>query len=266
MISIPLFKRNMISAIKLSLIFIAILTMYTSMIIYMFDPSLADMLNQYQEMMPKVMSAVRMSGDSGTLIEFINTYLNGFIMLIFPLIFEIILINKLVMKYVDSGSMAYLLATPNSRKKIILTQLLSIVLSITLLIIIITIIGILCSEIMFKGELDIPKYIQLNVSIWLLHLALSSISFFFACFFNESKGFFALGAGLPVIFYLINMLANMGGDLEKLKYFTIFTLVPGKEIIANSSYVLPYNLILATIAIVLYIFGVIRFIKKDLPL
>ncbi len=186
-------------------------------------------------------------------------------MLIFPLIFEIILINKLVMKYVDSGSMAYLLATPNSRKKIILTQLLSIVLSITLLIIIITIIGILCSEIMFKGELDIPKYIQLNVSIWLLHLALSSISFFFACFFNESKGFFALGAGLPVIFYLINMLANMGGDLEKLKYFTIFTLVPGKEIIANSSYVLPYNLILATIAIVLYIFGVIRFIKKDLP-
>ena len=52
MISLPLFKRNMISAGKLSIIFIAILTMYTSVIIYMFDPELAEMLNQYQQMMP----------------------------------------------------------------------------------------------------------------------------------------------------------------------------------------------------------------------
>lgn len=266
MISLPLFKRNMISAGKLSIIFIAILTMYTSVIIYMFDPELAKMLNQYQQMMPGVMSAVGMSGASGTLIEFIHTYLYGFLMLIFPMIFEIIIINNFVVKYVDSGSMACLLATPNSRKKIIITQLLSICLSIAFLIVVITGVGLACSAAMFKGELDISKYIQLNFSVLLLHFAISGITFFAACFFNESKGYFTLGAGLPILFYLINMLANMGGNLENLKYATIFTLFPGEKIISSGSGVFSSNLILALIGVILYIGGAACFVKKDLPL
>lgn len=266
MISSPLFKRNMVSSLKLNIIFIAVLAMYTSIIIYMFDPELAGMLEQYQEMMPGMMSAVGMSGSSGTLIEFIHTYLYGFIMLIFPLIFEIILVNKMVMKYVDSGSMACLLATPNSRCKIIVTQVLSICLSVIFLIIVTTMIGLFCSNIMFPGDLDIEKYIQLNFSILLLHFVLSGIAFLSACLFNESKGYFALGAGIPLAFYLINMLANMGNDLEKFKYFTIFTLVPGEEIIAGTSNVIYSNLTLCVIGILLYIFGSVYFVKKDLPL
>lgn len=266
MISLPLFKRNMIYAGKLSIIFIAILTMYTSIIIYMFDPELAEMLNQYQQMMPGIMSAVGMSGTAGTLIEFINTYLYGFLMLIFPMIFEIIIINKFVMKYVDSGSMACLLATPNSRKKIIVTQLLSIWLSIIFLIVVITGIGLVCSAAMFKGELEILKYIKLNLSVLLLHFAISGIVFFSACYFNESKGYFTLGVGLPILFYLINMLANMGGKLENLKYITIFTLFPGEEIVAGTSGLFSSSLILAIIGIILYIAGSTCFVKKDLPL
>ncbi|NLK75644.1 MAG: hypothetical protein GX288_10210 [Clostridiales bacterium] len=104
----------MVSSIKLSIIFIAVLTMYTAVIIYMFDPEMAQMLNDYQEMMPGLMAAMGMSGDTGTLIAFINTYLYGFIMLIFPMIFSIVLVNKILMKYIDSGSMANLLASPNS--------------------------------------------------------------------------------------------------------------------------------------------------------
>ncbi|RDY28106.1 ABC transporter permease [Romboutsia weinsteinii] len=266
MISLPLFKRNMISSIKLLLVFIAILAMYTSVIIYMFDPTLADTLNQYQEMMPGIMSAVGMSGSSGTLIEFLNTYLYGFLMLMIPTIFEIILINKLVMKYIDSGSMACLLSTPNSRKKIIITQILSILISIIILIVVITGIGLICSQSMFPNDLDVEKYIQLNISTMLLAFAMSGIAFVTACFSNESKWYLTFGAGLPVLFYLIKMLANMGGDLEKLKYFTIITLLPGDKIVEGASGVLSCNLILLGIAVILYVCGAIGFIKRDLPL
>jgi ABC-2 type transport system permease protein len=266
MISFPLFKRNMLSSVKIGMIFVAVLTMYISIIIYMFDPELADILTQYQEVMPWVMSAMGMSGSTGTLIDFINTYLYGFIMIIIPMIFQIILINKLLMKYIDSGSMACLLASPNSRKKIIYTQMISILLSVFALILVGTIVGLAFSQAIFPKELDISKYIQLNISTVLLQFAISGIAFFAACFFNESKGFFALGAGLPIAFYLIQMLSNMGGDLDFLKYFTLFTLLPGEEIIAGTTGVLSSNLILAGIGIILYLSGSTIFIKKDLPI
>ena len=266
MISLPLFKRNMISSIKLLVIFIAILAMYTSVIIYMFDPTLAETLAQYQELMPDIMSAVGMTGSSSTLIEFLNTYLYGFLMLMIPTIFEIILVNKLVMKYIDSGSMACLLSTPNSRRKIIITQIVSIIINIVVLIVSITCIGLVCSATMFPGELDVAKYIQLNISTVLLSFAMSGIAFIVACFTNESKYYIAFGAGIPVLFYLINMLANMGGDLEKLKYFTIITLLPGDKIVAGSSGILFSNLTLAAIGFLLYVCGTVGFIKRDLPL
>ena len=266
MISVPLFKRTMFSSLKFFIVCLAILTMYVSMIIYMFDPKLADTLAKYQEMMPGVMAAVGMTGLGTTLISFIHTYLYGFIMLLIPMTFTIIITNKSLMKYVNTGSMACLLATPNSRLKIIMTQLFSIILSITLLLTSITIIGYFCSELMFKGALDLPKYIQLNISNYLLQLAISSIAFFAACVFNESKNYFFFGAGLPFLFYVIQMMANMGGHLKPLKYITLFTLFAGNQIIAGDSGILIKNVVLCCIALFLYTGGAIYFTKKDLPL
>lgn len=70
-----------------------------------------------------MMAAVGMTGVAANLLEWIKIYLYGFLMILFPLIFIIILVNKLVASYIDNGSMASLLATPNSRGKIIRTQL-----------------------------------------------------------------------------------------------------------------------------------------------
>ncbi|MFA9378932.1 MAG: ABC transporter permease subunit [Lachnotalea sp.] len=266
MISMPLFKRSMKAVIKILILFITILAMYSIIIIWMFDPDLAQMLDQYQQVMPGMMSAVGMVGDTSSLIGFINTYLYGFIMLIIPMIFEVMIVNSLVMKYIDNGSLACILATPNSRKKIITTQIIAIILSVFLLIAVTTIIGYVSAEIMFKGELNVAKYINLNISTFLLHIVVSGIAFLAACLFNEEKSYLALGAGLPIAFYLIQMLSNMGDSLEKLKYLTLYTLLPSSNIVAGDGGVLEANLILIVMAIALYTVGFIRFIKKDLPL
>ncbi len=266
MISFPLWKRNFISTLKLFFIFLAILIMYSSIIIYMFDPKLADMLNDYQEALPEMMAAVGMTGVCDTLLEFIHTYLYGFIMLLIPVIFTIIITNKLVMHYVDNGSMACLLSTPNTRRKIIITQCTTIILSILCLIFLTATISYFCCEVMFPGELDSRKFVLLNISTFLLQFAIGGIAFFSACFFNESKGFFVVGAGLPLVFYIIQMLANMGGDLAKLKYITIFTLFPGELILSSSAGIITRNLALGGIGISLYLGGIYYFTKKDLPL
>lgn len=254
----------MVYSAKIGLIFLAILTMYTTVIIYMFDPEMAEMLKQYEEMMPGMMAAFGMTGSTGDLISFINTYLFGFLMLIIPMVFEVILINKFVMKYVDNGSMACLLSTPNTRLKIIITQLVSLILSVIILLAIITGIGIAASAAMFPGELEVSKYLQLNFGVFLLHMVISGIGFFAACFFNESKGFFAIGAGLPVLFYLIQMIANMGEKLEDLKYFSIFTLFQGNKILEGAKVVITLNIVMALMAAALFTAGAIKFKKKDL--
>ena len=266
MISLPLFKRSIKSGLRLSVIFIAVLAMYTSVIIYMFDPEMAKMLEQYQEMLPGMMEAFGMTGNTGTLTAFIQTYLYGFFMLVIPMIFEIMLVNKFVMHYIDSGSMASILATPNSRKKIILTQMLAIWVCIIFLISVTVVIGIGCSQMMFPGELDIPTYLMLNVNMFLIHFVISGIGFCAACFFNETKGYLAVGAGVPIGFYLIQMLSNMGEKLDWMKYLTLYSLFSGEEIISGSGGVLASNLILIGLGICFYALGVIKIIKKDLCL
>lgn len=263
----PLLKRNIKVSIKLGIVFLSILTMYTIVILYMFDPKLADLLKQYENAMPTVMAAIGMTGDYGTLTGFIHTYLYGFLMLIVPMLFTMLLCSKLIVIYMDSGSMACILATPHSRKHIIFTQAISIVIGILVLVCLLTGIGILGSRIMFPGQLDVSKYVQLNISLFLLHFALSGIMLFSACYFNTSQGYLILGAGLPFGFYLIQMLGNMGGKLGWMNQITIFSLFSGEEIMKGSSHIVfQKNIILLVMGILLYIISVIHFTRKDMSL
>lgn len=266
MLSSTIFKKEIKSNYKILLIFLAIIFMYVTIMVYMFDPKLSDMFKQFEKVLPEMMSAFGMISKDNSMISFLNSYLFGFILLIFPMVFYIMLANRLVVKYVDSGSMSCILATPNKRLKVILTQISIMVLSIFILISFATIIAIITSEIMFKGELDIKNYILMSFSLFLLHLAISSISFFASCLFNESRHSYLIGAGIPILFYIIKMLANMGGKLEGLKYATIFTLLPSDEIALGNTDVLPQIISLIAISIIIYSLGAIIFTKKDLPL
>lgn len=266
MISIPLLKRNMVSCFKPFLIIYAVLCMYTLVIVYMYNPELADMLNQYQEAFSGMMSAVGMTGIASNLLEWMQIYLYGFLMILFPLIFIIIMVQKLIMSYIDNGSMANLLATPNSRRTIICTQALSVILWMGILMVAITVMGIVGSQMMFPDELDVKRYIMLNGSTLLMQLLICGIAFLAACICSEAKNYYALGAGLPILFFLMQMLSNMGDKLENLKYMTVYTLPPTAEIVTGESGIWGQNVIMAVVAIVLFGSGIWWFCRRDLSL
>ena len=266
MISIPLLKREIKSNYKLFIIFAAVLTMYISVIIPMFDPEIGEALAEFEKAMPEMMAAFGMSNPGTTLIEFINTYLFGFLFIVFTMIFEIIIANKLIAKYVDSGSMAYLLATPNKRSKIAITQGIFMLLSVATLILFITLVGIISSEVYFPGDLDINKYILMNVGLYCLHIAISGLGFFASCISNDTKFSYSISAGIPIGFFIIQLLANMGGKLENFKYFTIFSLFNTDKLINGETSGIWMFIILLLIGVSLYIIGILRFNKRDLPL
>ena len=266
MFSTPLIKREIKANYKLFIIFAAVLAMYISIILSMFDPAMGEMLQGFAETMPELMAAFGMANPGSTLIEFMATYLYGFLLLVFPMVFSIILANKLVARYVDRGSMAYLLATPNTRKKIVSTQAFFLMINLALLILFVTLMGIITSEIMFPGELDITKFILINIGLFCLHICISGICFFASCIANDTKLAYSISAGVPAAFYLLQMLANMGGKLEDLKYATIFTLFDTNKTISGDSNAIWMCTILIVLGLLLYGIGIWKFTKRDLTL
>ena len=95
---------------------------------------------------------------------------------------------------------------------------------------------------------------------------LGGIVFLPACIFNDSKWYFFVGAGLLILFFLFQMLGNMGGDLEFFRYLTPFTLFPGEKIVSGQDGTVGSCVIMAVIGAALYGSGAVCFGRKDLPL
>ncbi|CAK7077486.1 hypothetical protein [Tissierella sp.] len=267
MLNSVLLKNTLRSNYKLLLIFLGVLAMYMTIIIGMFDPNDLDILNQLAalKLSPELLAAFGFTLTDTSLVGFISSYFYGLLMLALPMVCYIILGNSLVAKLVDRGSMASVLSTPISRKKVAFTQGMFLLAAITSLVAFVTVWGIFICEMKFSGLLDISAFIKVNFGVLLLHYAISGICFFASCLFNESKLSLMLGAGLPIGFLLIQMLHNANGDIKILKYLTIFSLFSPLDIIHGEN-ILIQMLVLIIITVTLYIGGIIVFDKKNLPI
>jgi ABC-2 type transport system permease protein len=74
-----------------------------------------------------------------------------------------------------------------------------------------------------------------------------------------------LGAGLPVGFLLLQMIADTGEKFEFLSYFSLYTMFDPAKITSGEDYLLSF-IVLAVIGIILYLAGIFVFQKRDLPL
>lgn len=266
MISGTLFKREAKSNYKLFLIFLAVLTMYSCMITSMFDPKLGESLKQMANSMPQIFSAFGMNSVTDTLIKFLANYLYGFLFIVFPAVFIILLSNKLIAKYVDSGSMAYLLSTPNKRIKVALTQAFFLIVSIVLLVLYVTVLCLVLSNSMFPNALETDKFIILNVGLLGLLIFFAGLCFCASCSFNTSKMSYGIGAGFIIAFILIQMVSNVGEKFEKLKYITPMTLFSPEKIIGGDNNAIPMFIILYVSGLILFLTGITVFTKRDLSI
>lgn len=264
MMNFTLYKREMKGSWKLLAIFAAVLTMYLSMIIGMYNPALSKTLDEFAKMLPDVMSAVGMKGGATTLLGFLSSYLYGMLLLVFPMVFTIIRGNALIAKYVDRGSMVALLAAPVKRRTVAFTQMKVLASCIIALIAYVTLLEIAVIGAQFPGELEVGKLLLLNVGLLCLQLFIGGICFLGSCLFSDTKNSVAFGAGIPVLMYVVQMLVNMGGELEKAKYFTFFTLFRPDGILAGETAALAGMAVLFIGAVMLFAAGIFAFGKKDL--
>ena len=100
---------------------------------------------------------------------------------------------------------------------------------------------------------------------FLLFGVFSGISFLSSCIFNDTKNSLALGAGLPLAFIIINILANVDESLHFLRNFTVISLLDTDAIIAGNGYLGKFA-VMTLISLILYTSGIYIFTKKDLSI
>ena len=126
-------------------------------------------------------------------------------------------------------------------------------------------VGVGFSELMLPGLLDIPQFLRLNVTVMLLNLAVIMMVFFFSCLFNDSALATGFGAGLPIIFLLLNMLGGASDRLEPLKKITPYGWFDPIEL-ARGEPTLLINLVYGGLALVLFAAAIRVFHRKQLPI
>lgn len=235
--NLVLFKANFKNNLGILIFIIAMLLLYTSIAVGMFDEDSAESLEGMLKMMPEAMvKAFGFDGLGTEMTSYLANYLYGFIYLTFPTIYIVMVANGLMAKHVDSGSMTYLLTTPNTRKKIASTQAIFLMTTTFAIILINAGIAITMAQLMYKGLLDIGPYIMLNLVTFGCLYVVSSLAFFASCLFNDAKNSLSLGAAIPILFIVIKMVSAISDDLSFLKYLSLFSLINTSEILANNTY------------------------------
>ena len=250
----------------LFLIFFGVLTMYMTIMVSMYDPNDMEALTSMLKLLPAdLMQAMGFSNVVTDLTGYLASWLYGLLMFGFPMVYCIILGNRLVAKMVDNSSFVYLLATPNSRVKIIITQGVYALTSIALLFAALFGVGVLICTVMFPSTLDIGAFFGLNFTTMLVNMVVMMISFFFSCLFNETRLSLGFGASIPIAFIFMNMLGGASADVEILKKLSIYGFYDPVELVHGGD-ILGVNLVYISIIAILFLASMLIFKKKRLPL
>ena len=250
----------------LLVIFYAVLAFYLAVMISMYNPEDMAEITGMLDLFPEdLMQAMGFSQQVSDLTGYLASWLYGLLMLAFPMVYCIILSQRLVVRKVDSGSMAYLLATPNSRTRIIVTLGAYALLSVGLMFTLLFGTGVALAEAIHPGQLAAKQFLHLNITTMLVNQLVIMIGFFFSCLFNDASRAGGFSAGLPIAFLLLNMLGGVSEDYQWLKRLSPYGWFDPLEQIRGE---MPWtvNLVYASGAAVLFGAAIFVFRRRQLPI
>ena len=265
MLSLPLLKKNFKENDRLWLLSAGILTVFTLLMVGMYDPSLEEHLRALAASLPEaVQGALGIQVVENSMTGFLSAYLFGFLFLALPLIYEIVLARRLVDRLVKKGTMAYLLNTVVSRKKLIITQGYYLAVSLFALFFYGAALGGLSVWLVFPEEMELSTFFLLYVGAFCLHFFLSGLCFAVSCISSRDQQYLLLGILLPLLFYLFYMLSRASDALFFLGYLTPFSLFDVGLILSGSIHLVWMLPLLAVGGAALYGLGIFLFRRREL--
>lgn len=213
-----------------------------------------------------------------------------------PMIYVMITANQLIASQVSSGSLAYVLSTPTSRRTVLRTHALYMFLSVLAMYVVILVSAVGSEAIAGAIRISnggstnmIPlRTILYTFASFAAMIGLTGICFGASAYFNKSNQSIAVGGGICVLSFLGIILGLFGNKIfvavgigveamSIFNYVSLFSLINTDSISEFSKYASGLGgsnslmwiweiLILFVIGGVAALVGSIKFTKKDLPL
>ena len=145
----PLFKHELRSCVVPVTVVACVLALYSGAVVGMFDPELGESLETMREAMPELFAAFGMADQGSTLLEFLVSYLYGFLLVVFPFALAAMLTDRLMVRRIEQGSISYLLAQPVGRARLAASQLLVMMACLIALMAVMGAVEYVCAEALF---------------------------------------------------------------------------------------------------------------------
>ncbi|MDD3129061.1 MAG: hypothetical protein PHF05_02470 [Candidatus Izemoplasmatales bacterium] len=256
-------KTNIIMFIS----FTGITLMYSAIATAMFDPESTALLQEFVDILPEpIINMMGFTNFGSELTGYLASYLYGFIFFLFPMIFMVMLGNKLMAKQIDDSSMAYLLTTPNSRVKIALTQSMTLLLNVISLILVNVVVIIIISEIAFPDQLNIGKFLGLNYILIGTLIITSALIFLISIYAGDYSKAVGLSSALVGYLFIMNMISKLSEDLDFFKYTTYLSLVDIDKVMNSNLFIFLAGSLSTIIGFGIYIISIHIFNKKSLTI
>lgn len=211
------------------------------------------------------LSSIAPPGELADILSLLNQTFFSMIGVLLPLIYIVVVSNRLIAKEVDQGSLAFVLTTQVSRETLIFTRGFFLFLSISAMMLILSLTGSATFQTL-SMNVDLEVYGQIMLGLYALELSFAGINFITSSFFNKTSLSIGFGAGISLGMFLLSTLSSLTSDLEPLRQFTLNQFYQVNAIISGDANSLLNFFILVSVYLCLSLFGFQIFRKKNLPL
>ncbi|WP_307393641.1 ABC transporter permease subunit [Paenibacillus anaericanus] len=225
-------------------------------------------IDQLVESMPEGVGKAFGLNGFGSAEAFISGEYYGLILVLILAIVCVQLSTQLMAKLVDQGSMSYLLTTPTTRGKVAFTQASVLTTGLFLIMAVTTIAGFVGNAwFLGKGyEFDTTKFIEMNVSAFLLFFAIGGITFLVSSLSNDEKKARGISGMITFGFFSLDLLGKLSDKIQWMRNISIFSLYKPSEIISGNVNMVVISIILSAIGLISFGLAIVLFRKRDLPL
>lgn len=242
----------------------AVLALYVVSIAYMYDPQIVSSLDSIMASMPGLFAAFGMANLATDMTSFMLNYLYGFLLTWMPLLLVMMLVNRMVVRPIDRGTMANLLATPVSRLRIAGTFSVALLCMLVAQMVLVIGIEVLSAEALFPGELDVPRLVRASAGLLGLWVFMGGVCFASGCCLRDARAALWVGGGLCLVMLLLQVLAQAGDGLAVLRDLDPVAWYDPFRTAAGETDAVMACVVLAGAGLALLAAGVAAFCRRDL--
>jgi ABC-2 type transport system permease protein len=150
---------------------------------------------------------------------------NVIYMMVLGSIFAIVLSSNILLKEEYNKTAEYLLTRPITRSEVFISKLSVVSLYIILLNMVTVMTGLICIELVRKGDFSIKAFLILSLYTLLLNLLFGAIGLFISTLVKRAKPVTSFSIGLVLIFYFIYTISKITESVAKIGYLSPFKFV-----------------------------------------